>query len=112
MLEVGCGTGRWVEPLRRAGGLVVGVDASMGMLAQARGLADLVYARANMLPFRAGSFDVIYTVNAIHHFHDARAFIKDAAMLLKPGGCWRRSASILGRFGGDIRTITLKARSS
>ncbi len=98
VLEVGCGTGRWIEPLRRAGGLVVGVDASMGMLTQARGLADLVYARANMLPFRAGSFDVIYTVNAIHHFHDARAFIKDAAMLLKPGG-------MLATIGIDPRAV-------
>jgi ubiquinone/menaquinone biosynthesis C-methylase UbiE len=98
VLEVGCGTGRWIEPLRQIGASVVGADASMGMLSQARVPADLVQARGNALPFRAGSFDVIYTVNAIHHFDDARAFIKDAALLLKPGG-------MLATIGIDPRAV-------
>lgn len=98
VLEVGCGTGRWLGALRHLKGSMAGADAFMGMLSQARGLANLVQARANALPFRAGSFDVIYTVNAIHHFDDARAFVKDAAALLKSGGT-------LANIGIDPRAV-------
>ena len=53
-LEVGCGTGRFLVPLRETGEQVFGVDASTGMLSQAAarlGPSNLVAARANQLPF-------------------------------------------------------------
>lgn len=101
ILEVGCGTGRFVEELRQSGATVFGVDASTGMLGQAAarlGSSGLVAARANALPFASDGFDLIYVVNAIHHFDDARSFIVDAARLLRPGGA-------LAIIGMDPRTI-------
>lgn len=89
ILEVGCGTGRFVESLRETGATVFGADASVGMLSQGAarlGSGRLVAATANQLPFAEGSFDLVCCVNAIHHFEDPRSFIRDAAQLLLPGG--------------------------
>ncbi|MGH9629442.1 MAG: class I SAM-dependent methyltransferase [Bryobacteraceae bacterium] len=101
ILEAGCGTGMWVGLLRAAGANVIGVDPSMGMLTQASarlGSSGLVLARANELPFERKQFDLIYAVNAIHHFDDPQAFISSAAALLNPRGT-------LAVIGIDPRTI-------
>ena len=85
VLEAGCGTGRWLEELGNS--RAFGIDASPGMIAQAAGKgAALAVATANELPFRGPVFDVIYCVNAFHHFHDGRAFVHEAFELLRPGG--------------------------
>lgn len=96
VLEVGCGTGRWTSALR--GCAVFGVDASIGMLRQSGNQPRRVNALANRLPFDGPLFDVIYTVNAIHHFDDARRFMLDAAKLLRPGGT-------LANIGIDPRAV-------
>ena len=90
VLEVGCGTGRWLESLAEAQIWVAGLDLSSGMLAQARHAGrgqHLVCGRACQLPFRPQSFDLIFCVNALHHFSDPAGFITSAAANLKPGGC-------------------------
>ena len=74
VLEVGCGTGKWIESLRDAGVSVFGVDASFGMLAHAGerlGSEGFAAAQANDLPFAGELFDIIFSVNAIHHFEVA-----------------------------------------
>jgi SAM-dependent methyltransferase len=88
VLEVGCGTGKWLADLRATGARVFGLDLSMGMLRQARRKPPLALARgrAEQLPFPAASFDGVYCVNAIHHFDRPRAFIAEACRILRPGG--------------------------
>jgi ubiquinone/menaquinone biosynthesis C-methylase UbiE len=88
ILEVGCGTGHWVAHLRTASGHVYGLDLFAGMLAQAdRDLHDcLVCGEAARLPFADSVFDLIFCVNAFHHFGDQRGFISQAANVLRPGG--------------------------
>jgi SAM-dependent methyltransferase len=89
VLEVGCGTGRWIETVRATGAVAFGVDASLGMLSQARGrlgAEGLVAARANDLPFVRGQFDLIVCVNALHHFDDPHDFVPQASELLRRGG--------------------------
>jgi ubiquinone/menaquinone biosynthesis C-methylase UbiE len=98
VLEVGCGTGRWMRDIRVAADFVVGVDASFGMLRQRQLGAEYVNAHANALPFGPSTFDLIYCVNALHHFDDKRAFVNEAAVMLKPGGA-------LAIVGIDPRTI-------
>jgi ubiquinone/menaquinone biosynthesis C-methylase UbiE len=99
-LEVGCGTGRWLAELSapevqaqagQAGRRVFGLDLSPAMLSQARpqlkpGPPDLVCGRALRLPFPDRTFDLIYCVNALHHFGGPRAFVAEARRLLRPGG--------------------------
>jgi len=46
----------------------------------------LARGRAEQLPFPDATFDMVYCVNAIHHFSRARAFISEARRLLRPGG--------------------------
>ena len=85
VLEVGCGTGRWLRVLAESCAFACGADFSFGMLRQALPL-PVVQADANLLPFRSGRFDLVYCVNAIHHFTDFRAFLADAVDLLRATG--------------------------
>lgn len=93
VLEIGCGTGRWLADLQAAqicplAGLY-GLDRSAGMLAEAydRRLGlQIVQGMAECLPFPAGSFDLIYCVNALHHFSQPDQFVHQAFRLLCPGG--------------------------
>ncbi len=90
ILEIGCGTGRWlaelvIEPARRCYGL----DPSAGMLRQARQRTApirLIQGRGEHLPIPADSFDLLYAVNVIHHITGQRAFIEEAYRVLRPGG--------------------------
>jgi ubiquinone/menaquinone biosynthesis C-methylase UbiE len=89
ILEVGSGTGFWLNLLNQTGATMYGLDYSMGMLQQAKGQpAHLHLSRGlgTQLPYRSATFDLLYCVDAIHHFGDHRAFILEAYRLLKPGG--------------------------
>ena len=89
LLEVGCGTGHWLKTLAPDVERVVGLDSSIGMLRRVLDLGDrieLVCGSADSLPFALSSFDLIFVVNALHHFDDKRGFIERAEHLLRPGG--------------------------
>ncbi len=89
ILEVGCGTGRWLVELLPLTDDLYGLDVSAGMLSKARepdGRLRLVRGRAGRLPFATGVFDLVYCVNAIHHFDEQRAFVFEARRLLRSGG--------------------------
>jgi ubiquinone/menaquinone biosynthesis C-methylase UbiE len=89
ILEAGCGTGHWLAALRPVTPKLFGLDYSSGMLRQAArrqsGL-ELVQASADRLPFAARSFELVYCVDAIHHFPEPRRFIVQAMQALRPGG--------------------------
>lgn len=92
VLEVGCGTGRWLAELAAAGPRLFGLDFSAGMLRQAQSLlpgplpATLAQGTAGALPYAGHSFDLVYAVNALHHFPDQPGFVREARRLLRPGG--------------------------
>jgi ubiquinone/menaquinone biosynthesis C-methylase UbiE len=94
VVEVGCGTGHWLQELARSAGgsgerTIAGVEPSAEMIARARTAAPdalLVRARAEALPWRDASFDRVYCVNALHHFSDRARFFAEARRILKPGG--------------------------
>lgn len=89
ILEVGCGTGRWLADLSLVCDKACGLDYSDGMLRQALKRDEelwLVRGRAGRLAFPDASFDLVYCVNAIHHFDQQRAFVFEARRLLRPGG--------------------------
>lgn len=105
VLDVGCGTGylshplgRIVAPVGSAGGQahqgsVVGVDASAGMLEQARrstrsDACEFVVGAAERLEFEDGSFDVVTSSLMLHHLpSELRAqALSEMRRVLRPGG--------------------------
>src|SRR5262249_14327871 len=91
VLDIACGTGNQLIANRAAapGALLVGIDASLGMLRQAhtKGLKiTWLHGDAVALPFKTGSFDFISCQFAFHHFRDKAAMLCEAFRLLHPGG--------------------------
>ena len=89
ILEVGCGTCHWLETLQTLNRQFYGLDLSPGMLKQAnQGLnsAHLVCGNASCLPFIDACFDMIFCVNAIHHFNQKQQFISQSKRALQSGG--------------------------
>ena len=88
-LEVGCGTGHWLSALRDSVEYLCGIDCSMEMLRHAYAKcpgAGLLRATAQTLPLRDESLDLVFCVNAIHHFEQFEEFIAEAKRLLRPAG--------------------------
>lgn len=77
LLDVGVGTGRFADPLRRLGFEVVGVDLSRRMMAKAqeKQLPDLILADAESLPLRSKSFEVAMMVHILHLVDDWRRVV-------------------------------------
>lgn len=89
ILEAGSGTGFWLNMLRQVTPQLYGLDFSEGMIAQARkrpAPLKLTRGTATQLPYQTGTFDLLYCVDAIHHFGDHHAFIREAFRVLKKGG--------------------------
>lgn len=89
ILEAGSGTGFWLNLLHQVTPQLYGMDYSAGMIAQARNQPapiQLTRGTATQLPYQNETFDLIYCVDAIHHFGDHAAFVNEAFRALKPGG--------------------------
>ena len=89
VLEVGCGTGHWLQRLGDRNIDAVGIDLSLPMLLHARQKlrnGPLVHARAEHLPFAAHTFGRVFCINAHHHVADKRTFFEEARRVLRRGG--------------------------
>ncbi len=96
LLDFGCGTGEFLQSLRRHGfaGELCGCDVSGGMLAEAaRRWPDdrppaLHQSENAWLPYPANGFDVVLACCVLHHVPPAQhpAVFLELARVLKPGG--------------------------
>lgn len=89
ILEVGCGTGRWIAQLQTAPRKCYGLDPSRGMLSQAQkrdAPLTLIRGYGEELPFPNATFDLVYCVNAIHHMSRQADFVREAYRIVRPGG--------------------------
>ncbi|MGB9301813.1 MAG: class I SAM-dependent methyltransferase [Anaerolineae bacterium] len=88
ILEVGCGTGHWLTEPQAVFPHVYGLDSSIRMLEQAdQELRDrLVCGEAGHLPLSEAVFDLIFCVNAFHHFDRKQETLTRAAQALRSGG--------------------------
>lgn len=87
LLDLGAGTGKLTRALAAAGHDVTAADPSVPMLHQLTAASDVacVAARAEHLPFPAGSFDVVVVAQAFHWF-DPAAALPEIARVLRDGG--------------------------
>ncbi len=90
VLEVGCGTGNYISALQEISGCQGwGIDPSTDMLSRAAARETVVTfgdGRAEALPFASASFDLVYSVDVIHHVKDRAAAYREAFRVLRPGG--------------------------
>jgi SAM-dependent methyltransferase len=93
-VDVGCGTGRALGPLRHAvgpSGTVIAIDVTAEMLSQARptaleASAALVLADARRLPLPGASADAVFAAGLISHLPDPEAGFRELARVTRPGG--------------------------
>jgi len=93
LLEGGCGTGYFTEPLAAAGASLVGLDRSAAMLTlareklhQHRRTVRWVQGDLCRLPFPAASFDGVISLLALDFIADRQAALEESARVLRPGG--------------------------
>lgn len=90
VLDVGCGTGNYTIALEKATGCSCwGVEPSGQMLARASERTQSVrfkMGRAEQLDYPAEFFDLVFSVDVIHHVDDRSAYFREAYRVLKKGG--------------------------
>lgn len=93
VLELGCGAAQWSCALAERGVHPVGMDLSARQLAHARAHArgaavsvPLVRAHADAVPFRDGSFDVVFCDHGAMTFAAPASAVPEAARVLRAGG--------------------------
>lgn len=91
VLDVGCGTGRFMEVAAAAGAEVVGADLSFAVETAVENLrgrdgAHVVQADVFHLPFKPGVFDYVYSLGVLHHTTSTRDAFLRLPPLLAPGG--------------------------
>jgi ubiquinone/menaquinone biosynthesis C-methylase UbiE len=95
VLDLGCGTGRWLAAQRDLIGdprvVLLGADPSSAMLvhARAKGTANLIRARAEGLPLEDAELDYVASSFAFHHFSDKDRALDEVGRVLRPGGVFR-----------------------
>jgi trans-aconitate methyltransferase len=107
ILDLGCGDGALTERLAATGAVMTGVDASAGMVeqARARGL-NVHHASADAMSY-AGEFDAVFSNAALHWMPDAGAVLRAVHRALRPGG---RFVAEMGGLG-NIAAIRVALRA-
>ena len=100
ILDIGCGTGRLLRKARERWpeAELLGVDASEGMIAQARQLTPGVefhVAMAESLPLPDDSIDLAFSTMSFHHWSNKLQGIREVARVLRSGGqCYLKDVHI------------------
>jgi len=100
VLEIACGPGRLTAEMQGVSqGVAVDFSPSMLQVARTRingGRRDWSFLRTDAfgLPFRAGSFDAVYTLRFVRHFQleDRRRLYAEIRRVLRPGGVFMMDA--------------------
>ncbi len=89
LLDLGCGTGLFIQRYTAEGGTAVGLDISGGMVEMARRrcpASDFVVGTAEVLPFREGQFDAVASLLAFSYLSRPDRMLRETYRVLRPGG--------------------------
>ena len=89
LLDIGCGTGLFVERYIGDGRSAVGLDISSGMIERARRrcrACDYTVGAGERIPFYDNTFDAISSMLVFSYVRDPEAMLSEAFRVLKPGG--------------------------
>lgn len=89
ILDIGCGSGVFVEYLKNFNSNIFGIDISpqiLALLRQRNKGIQVAAADAARLPLKDNSFDLISLIDVLEHMDDDRKLISDIGRLLKPCG--------------------------
>ncbi len=87
VIDVGCGTGRWMKFATTRGAKVIGTDITREMLREAeRKSRALVEADGRRLPFRDACADVVLCTLTIGHMQPVAHALRELARVARPGG--------------------------
>jgi SAM-dependent methyltransferase len=87
-LEVGCGSGRFLNILKNHGWNVQGIDLSPVARDRARELFDIdvFLGQVEEAPFENDTFDYVHLSHVVEHFFDPVSSMKKIKDMLKPNG--------------------------
>jgi ubiquinone/menaquinone biosynthesis C-methylase UbiE len=119
ILDIATGTGLVAIPVAQAvapKGLVIGVDMSAGMLAQAKvkivaeGInnLELIEADVESIAFNHEQFDIIFCCSALVYISDIPTILDKCYRWLKPGGCLAFTSSNKGSHLSEVRVRVCK----
>lgn len=88
ILDIGAGDGRFALWGRVHGARIVALDPAPFFADKARAELDLTLGDARALPFPAGAFDAVYSIDVMEHLDEPglAAFFAEASRVLRPGG--------------------------
>ena len=87
ILDVGCGVGMYTAAFRRVTRHVFGVEVEAERAREAKDrAAGVVQAVGERLPFKDGSFDVVFSHEVLEHVTDDRLSAAEMARVARPGG--------------------------
>ncbi len=83
ILDIGCGTGRFLLPFSKAD--VFGLDFSVNMLKKTKEIAPVVRGDAEHLPFKDSSFDKCHSAGLLAVYRSEK-ILEEAARVTRKGG--------------------------
>jgi ubiquinone/menaquinone biosynthesis C-methylase UbiE len=89
LLDIGCGTGLFVEKYIQHGGRGTGLDLSEKMVAKARHRCpdcEFIVGTGEKLPFGDNSFNAVSSVLVFSYVRDPGAMLSEVYRVLEPGG--------------------------
>lgn len=91
IVDFGCGPGRFLDVVRRKGGIVVGIDLSDAVDAARSNFSndpDVLIVQADLLrpPFREGAFDGGFSIGVLHHTPEPQRGVAALARMVRRRG--------------------------
>ncbi|PKL70390.1 MAG: ubiquinone biosynthesis protein UbiE [Methanomicrobiales archaeon HGW-Methanomicrobiales-1] len=89
LLDIGCGTGLFVEKFIKNGGTAVGLDISGKMISRAHHrcpTSEFILGTGEKIPFCDDSFEAVASLLAFSYVKDPQAMLSESLRVLKPGG--------------------------